>query len=242
VRDTHGGDRFGFTNSAPCYSSGTSTFTFRDELTLLISRPSSASSLLRSSASFFAFSSGLSSGVPPMNSGFLSAFLNASAMIAASAPENRPDSCAELLREIKEPSSPACLSWLPDAPPMASPAASPVANPLVPSKGEASRGAPAFSVIIGVAEFTESRWVGYLRLRILQMNRKARTQVAKRAKKPKTEMTAIAQWGKDEVAPLVCMLLVGFAVDVDDKSELGSPVAEDDREEVEDIEESTESA
>jgi len=45
---------------------------------------------------------------------------------------------------------------------------------------------------MAVADDTESRWVGCLRLRILQ-NKKARTQVAKRAKKPKTEITAIAQ-------------------------------------------------
>ena len=120
------------------YSLGPSTFTPLDEPTLLMSRPSSASSLLRSSASFLAFSSELSSGDPPINSGFLSAILKASAMIAASAPENRPDSCAELLREMREPSSPVVFSWVPDAPPAASPAASPVADPFAPSKGDAS--------------------------------------------------------------------------------------------------------
>ena len=38
----------------------------------------------------------------------------------------------------------------------------------------------------------------------------------KRAKKPKTEITAIAQCGKDELPPLFCTLPVGLVVgDVD---------------------------
>lgn len=40
--------------------------------------------------------------------------------------------------------------------------------------------------------------------------------MAKRAKKPKTEMTAIAQWGKDEVASPFCTLPVGLPVDEED--------------------------
>lgn len=183
-------------------------------LTLLISRPSSASSLLRSSASFLAFSSGLSSGLSLSNSGFLRAILNASAMIAASAPENRPDSCAELLREIREPSSAVVLPGTPRAPTGTGPVASAVVEPLGPSRGEESWPAAGLSVIIGVAEVTESRWVLNFRLRILQ-NKKRRTQVTKRAKKPKTEITAIAQWGKDEMSWEFCTLPVGFKVEVE---------------------------
>lgn len=67
-----------------------STRTSRDEPTLRISRPSSASSRLSNRCSFCSSASGLSpsSIVPPTKSGFRSALRNASAMIAASAPEN----------------------------------------------------------------------------------------------------------------------------------------------------------
>lgn len=58
--------------------------------------------------------------------------------------------------------------------------------------------------------------------------------MAKRAKKPNTEMTAIAQWGKDGSSLPFCTLPVGLPVDEDDKVELESPVDEGD--EVEDIE------
>lgn len=53
--------------------------------------------------------------------------------------------------------------------------------------------------------------------------------MAKRAKNPNTVITAIAQWGKDEVSLLFCTLPVGL--DVEDKLELDSPVGEDDDEE-----------
>ena len=69
------------------------------------------------------------------------------------------------------------------------------------------------------------------------MNKKARTQVTKRAKKPKTEMTAIAQWGKDELSLPFCTLPLGLPVG--EELELGSPAAVD---EVEDMVERIESA
>jgi hypothetical protein len=61
--------------------------------------------------------------------------------------------------------------------------------------------------------------------------------VTKRAKNPKTVITAIAQWGKDELAPLFCTLPVGR--NVEDEFEPGSPVDEDN--EFEDMVESIES-
>lgn len=36
--------------------------------------------------------------------------------------------------------------------------------------------------------------------------------MAKRAKKPKTEITAMAQWGKDELSLPFCTLVVGLIV------------------------------
>jgi hypothetical protein len=90
--------------------------------------------------------------------------------------------------------------------------------------------------MIGVADVTESRWVMNLRLRILQ-NKKRRTQVTTRAKRPKTEITAIAQWGKDEVWLLFCTVPVGL--DVEDKLESDRAVGKDD--EAENIVESIES-
>jgi hypothetical protein len=158
-------------------------------------------------------------------------------MIAASAPENRPDSWAELQREMdNEPSSPVVLPWTLEAPPVAGLVASTVVDTLGPSRGDDNWPAPGFSAIIGVADVTESRWLLFLRLRILQ-HKKRRTQVTKRAKKPKTEITAIAQSGKDEMLSLFCTLPVGL--DVEDKLEFDNPVGED--EEDEDIVESIES-
>ena len=61
--------------------------------------------------------------------------------------------------------------------------------------------------------------------------------MTKRAKKPKTEITAIAQWGKDEIWLLFCTVPVGL--DVEDKPEFDSPVGKD--EEDENIVESIES-
>ena len=78
-----------------------------------------------------------------------------------------------------------------------------------------------------------------LRLRVLQ-NKKTRTQVAKRAKKPKTVITAIAQWGKDELSVLPCTLPVGCIDCVEDESEPSRPVDEGDG--VEDMVEVIESA
>lgn len=73
-----------------------------------------------------------------------------------------------------------------------------------------------------------------LRLRILQ-KKKRRTQVTKRAKNPRTVITAIAQWGKDEVSLLFCTLPVGL--DVEDGLEFDSPVGkEEDENMVESIE------
>lgn len=69
---------------------------------------------------------------------------------------------------------------------------------------------------------------------------KARTQVTKRAKKPKTEITMMAQWGNDvdELSPLLCTLPVGLNVE----SEFDNPVAEGERDDVEVMVERTESA
>lgn len=141
TRDMNSWGSLGFHHQYTLYSDGPSTLTLREVLTLLISRPSSASSLLRSSASW-ACSSGLSSGdsvASPLNSGFLSAILNASAMMAASAPENRPDSWAELEREIaNEPSSPVVFPWTIGVPPVVGLGASAIAEAPGPSRGEDS--------------------------------------------------------------------------------------------------------
>ena len=118
---------------------------------------------------------------------------------------------------------------------MTNPAASPAASPAAPSRGDTGCGAPGVSVIIGVADVTEPRRERRLRLRVLQINKKARTHVAKRAKKPKTEMTAIAQWGKDESSLPFCTLPVGLPVGEEDKLEVESPV-EDEGDELEDVE------
>lgn len=53
--------------------------------------------------------------------------------------------------------------------------------------------------------------------------------MAKRAKKPKTVITAIAQWGKDEMSALFCTLPVGL--DVEDELEFDDPVGKDDEDE-----------
>lgn len=60
--------------------------------------------------------------------------------------------------------------------------------------------------------------------------------MAKRAKKPKTEMTAIAQWGKDESSLPFCTLPVGLPVGEEDKLEVKSPVVEGEEDELEDVE------
>lgn len=59
--------------------------------------------------------------------------------------------------------------------------------------------------------------------------------MTKIAKNPKTEITAIAQWGNDEAAAAFCTLLVGLNVE----DELEFEVGEDD--EAEDMVESIES-
>ena len=64
--------------------------------------------------------------------------------------------------------------------------------------------------------------------------------MTKRAKKPKTEMTTIAQWGKDEPSLLFCTLPVGL--NVDEFDDPGESVAVGRREEVADMEESIELA
>ena len=116
---------------------------------------------------------------------------------------------------------------------MTNPAAS-LVSPVAPRSGDTGCGAPGVSAIIGVADVTEPRRERRLRLRILQMNKKARTQVAIRAKKPKTEMTAIAQWGKDGSSLPFCTLPVGLPVGEEDRLEVDRPVDEGDK--VEDIE------
>lgn len=63
--------------------------------------------------------------------------------------------------------------------------------------------------------------------------------MAKRAKKPKTEITAIAQWGKDELLSPFCTLPVGLPVE--DESGFDSPVVGSDEGEVDDLVESIES-
>lgn len=53
--------------------------------------------------------------------------------------------------------------------------------------------------------------------------------MTKRAKNPKTEITAIAQWGKDEPSLLSCTLPVGLNVD-EEFDGPSDPVAEGERE------------
>lgn len=63
--------------------------------------------------------------------------------------------------------------------------------------------------------------------------------MTKRAKKPKAEITPMAQWGKEETLLPFCTLVVGLAVGVEDKPELVEECEED---EVADMDERTESA
>lgn len=53
--------------------------------------------------------------------------------------------------------------------------------------------------------------------------------MTKRAKKPKTVITAMAQWGKDEISLLFWTLPVGL--DVEDELEFDRPVGKDDEDE-----------
>jgi len=65
--------------------------------------------------------------------------------------------------------------------------------------------------------------------------------VTKRAKNPKTEMTTIAQWGKDEPSLVSCTLPVGLDV-VDEFDDPGESVAVGRREEDADMAETIELA
>lgn len=163
-----------------------STRTSRDEPTLRISRPSSASSRLSNWCSFCSWDSGLSPSSigRPAKSGFRRAFRNASAMIAASAPENGVSVEWEC-EIIEEPS----FGEYRDAGRGAG---------ACPINGDC--GAAPAPVIMGEADPIEPRReVRALSLRLARrMIRNPRTPIARIAKKPRTTMTAIAQWGKGE--------------------------------------------
>lgn len=63
--------------------------------------------------------------------------------------------------------------------------------------------------------------------------------MTKRAKKPKAEITPMAQWGKEEPLLPFCTPVVGLVVGVEDEPEL---VGESEEDEVADMDERTELA
>lgn len=195
------GCEFGFQVPSPGSSRGCdSTLTPLDELTLRISLPSSANSLLRttfpaSSASRSAVASGLSpsSTDGPAKSGFRNILRKASAMMAASAPEKGPP----LSLMVDAASVVTFLVAIDgDTPDAAAAAGIPVCG--------GSGGEPGLSylwimswlprAIIGEADPIEFRFESTsLLLRMRRRMRKTRMHVAAMARKPKTTMTAIAQ-------------------------------------------------
>lgn len=171
-----------------------STFTPRDELTLRMSRPSSANSRLINGSG-----TGWSSGLSPSSTGrstkfgFRSMSLKAFAMTAASAPENGAES---LVRDMVD--APSCTSGefgllVP------SPADT---NAAVPRRGDWVAWLCACD-IMGVDEPMEPRCESAAPRRILirRMMKKMRIPVATKARKPRTTMTAIAQCGNDDPPP-----------------------------------------
>jgi len=161
-----------------------------------MSRPSSANSLFISPPLFGCEPPLLSPSSKGLaaKSGFRSAFLKASAMIAASAPENGPPSAAEPPCDIDEAASGDAME---DARWRTEPAA-PAPAKAAPPIGD--RGVCA-SAIIGDAEPIELRLEVSFLLRRRRMTKKARMPPATRAKNPRMAITAIAQWGKGAALP-----------------------------------------
>jgi hypothetical protein len=166
-----------------------------------MSLPSSASSRFMMSGVFSGWS-----GLSPSStgrlakSGFRSAALNASAMIAASAPENGTCSPALPDREMVEapslraPAPPCPVElWRSTAAAPAAPAAAPV------SSGEL--GWLSTCAIIGDEEPIEFLFDSICLLRIRRIMKKARMHVVAMARNPRTTMTAIAHRGKSEPEP-----------------------------------------
>lgn len=170
----------------------------RDEPTLRISRPSSASSRSRMSSARTVPVGSESPGLSPssvglsVKFGFRSAARNASAMTAASAPLNGAASLP-------------CDSV--DAPSLSGDgarAAAPAANPPAPAIGDAG----SRFAIMGVDEPIEPRWDSRLlrRLRRRRVMSQVSTPPARRARNPSTTITAIAQWGNEDPLPPGCTL------------------------------------
>jgi hypothetical protein len=178
-----------------------STLTPLDEPTLRISLPSSASSRVIKSS--FTSGSGTSSSTGSVKSGFRSIFLNASAMIAASAPLNGPVSVALPGREMVDAPSCTTLGGIPAWWP-------------VELWARADSGAVGTTgdccctfAIIGEAEPIEFLFESIrCRLRSRRRIRKKRRHMAAMAKKPSTTITAMAQCGKPEPVPGFCRLPV----------------------------------
>ena len=179
-----------------------STCTPREDSTLRMSRPSSASSLFINTPLLAWSEPGLSpSSIPPAKSGFRNAFLNASAMIAASAPEKGPPSPAEPPCDAVEAPSgdmteEARCSY---ATPPAAPAAPAASIPPPPSNGDRGEFACSALAIMGDAEPMEPRFESSsFRRRMRRIQRKARIPPARIARRPRTTMTPIAHLGKLE--------------------------------------------
>lgn len=175
-----------------------STRTPLDDPTLRMSLPSSASSLSNRplSAGLSLGDSGSDSGLSPSSTGrpaklgFRNMARKASAMTAASAPEMR---AASLTRDVVD--APSCISGETGR---GCEVVAPYADAVTGDVGS-----PVSALrIIGVAEPIDPRWESVLfrRLRKRLIMKKARMPLARSARKPSTTITAIAQWGNEELA------------------------------------------
>jgi len=164
-----------------------STRTPLDESTLRIPLPSSANSRFIRAPSVPSGLSGFS-GLSPSStgelakSGFRKAFLNASAMIAASAPENNGPLSPDV---VDAPSGEITLGgpW---------PCDELVCRPTAAAASSGDPGELPMCAIIGDAEPIELRFDSF-RLRTRRIMKKPRTHVVATARNPSTTITAMAQ-------------------------------------------------
>jgi len=191
-----------------------STLTPLEDPTLRMSLPSSANSRLSSSSSFGSpvSCSGLSPSSTglPAKSGFRKAFRKASAMMAASAPENGPGSPALLALDIVEAPSGDTTLGAPCPCEVAVLACRP--GTTAPARSGDACEWPAFA-IIGELEPIELRLDSIaFRRRTRRMMKNVSTHVVTIARNPRTTMTAMAQCGKLELlADCTLLLFVGPA-------------------------------
>ena len=204
-----------FAYLAVSLSPSVSTLTPLLELTLRISLPSSANSRFIICSSCPSGLSPSSTGAAAAKSGFLNIFLNASAMMAASAPLKGPLSPALPGRDVVDSASCvmlgasccwlSCLDSVPPPPPPPLPGrVGGGRRAVAPRSGEVF----ATLAIMGDADPMEFRFASLssfsLRRRIRRRMRNTSTHVATKARNPRTTMTAMAQWGNEEEAFEAC--------------------------------------